>query len=194
MIMELAKLDFESEDFDPKHALSVNISAIRLPVPDAKLYNHLDEYERKSFGKKSESSSSSSFKKAKVKRAVMPDKSVEEVKKTLKPARLRKEPPTVITIMQNMVGPMAFLRKCMRKKIRVMLRRRKISYQACDRISNLYGCLVMFDKHGNLIMKDVQERIKIHDNQQSSNELIRRYNLLFVRGSNIILVNLLAHQ
>lgn len=185
--MESSKLDFESEDFDPQEALTVNAEAVKLPVPEAKVYNHLDEYEKNSFARKLEPARSSV--RQKVKRATMPEESVREVQKTLRSVKPRREPRTVLTIVKTMTGPMAFLRKCMNRRVRVVLRRRKINFHGCDRIANLYGHLVIFDKHGNLVLKNVEEKIKI--NNPAPSELSRSYKVLFVRGSNIVLVNLL---
>lgn len=184
------KLDFTSNQFDPVEVLRADINSITLPKPDAIAFNNLSEYEKKSFAKTTALNQPVSKAKQKVKPGSKSEETIKMIENTMVTVPARKESKTVLTICQDIQGPMAFLRKCMNKKIRVMLRRRKINFQGLHRFSNLYGRLIIFDKHGNLVLSHATERIKLTNPTEKEDEIRRRHGTIFVRGSNIVLVTL----
>ncbi|XP_074599852.1 uncharacterized protein LOC141854168 [Brevipalpus obovatus] len=186
------KLNFTSDQFDPVEVLRADIGSITLPKPDAIAFNNLSEYEQKSFAKTTASNQPVSKAKQKVKPGSKSEETIKMIENTMVTVPVRKESKTVLTICRDIQGPLAFLRGCMNKRIRVMLRRRKINFQGLHRFSNLYGYLIIFDKHGNLVMSHATERIKLTNPAEQEGEICRRHGTIFVRGSNIVLVTLAA--
>lgn len=191
-----AKLNFESECFNALQVLTVEEKLIKLPVEKAKLFQNLVEYENKSFPKKSnillKSEKKEETKEEVKKPREMPYSGGYELPFVSKP---RKELKNVLTKMYDNDGPISLLSKCLNKRIRVILRRRKLTIDNCDTFATLFGHLVAFDRHFNIILKDVQEFVKIlnQDNLKSKNAFPRERSLkfIFIRGANVVLISML---
>ena len=187
----------DSEDLDPSEALfgEGNV-CVKIPVPDAKIFNNLAEYYSKTFAKKNEkrteenitkqlsaiaSTSSSRFENFQT-------KSNEETRKGHRPSR----PSTISVIdkMQQCYGPLSLLYQSVSKSIRVLVRRRKTCSLKEERFAWITGHLVAFDKHLNLALQNVSEEY-MHK-QVGSDRPIRIKKCtkqLLVRGDNIVLVS-----
>ncbi|RWS13035.1 U7 snRNA-associated Sm-like protein LSm11 [Dinothrombium tinctorium] len=175
-------LNFESEQFDALKALHAEDQQLMIPVPNAKVFNNLDEYSRKSFGNASIAvhSSQSSLKRESFRRLFTAEQMATVSTKTWK------EPPNVLSKMQQRIGPLSLLTKCLNKRTKVLIRRRRRTENESERFFWLTALLIAFDKHFNLVLYDVDEKC------ESKCDLTERhFNKLFVRGDNVVLVCLL---
>ncbi|CAG2165078.1 unnamed protein product [Oppiella nova] len=115
--------DLESQAFDAKTSLLWDTDQVMIPVAGAKIFNNIDEYFQKSFGK------SKAFKhlpsvrdtthEPPIKRTLVFEPSVSTHK--------RRELQTVLTKMKTTAakGPNGLLLKCLNNRIKVLIRRRK---------------------------------------------------------------------
>ncbi|XP_015789411.1 U7 snRNA-associated Sm-like protein LSm11 [Tetranychus urticae] len=210
---DMPELDFESDKFDPLTVLTADVKLLTIPDPKAKTYNHLEEYERKSGAKQlgllGEIEQGTSSKAATVSSTEVKlfDDGLkfnrkareEELKKTLTPVvRSKKNQKSVLSIMNSDVaGPVAFLFKCVNQRVKVVIRRRRIVFQNHDQYAHLFGNLVAFDKHYNLVLSDVVERISLKSDDKNIEKNLpqnkrRTFKTIFIRGSNVIFVSLEA--
>ncbi|XP_053202930.1 U7 snRNA-associated Sm-like protein LSm11 [Panonychus citri] len=223
-------LNLESDQLDPRAVLIADIKTIKLPDPKAKTYNHLDEYEKKSgatqlglivtdspMGLSANSPVAGGQGAGSVKIGVLPTsdgdyesrfkidvkKREEQLKKTLVPnLRFEKrDGKSVLSLMNSDVtGPQSFLFKCIGQQIKVVIRRRKIIFHHHQQIAQLFGSLIAFDKHYNLILSNVIEKVALIKSSEddSSNcspddlpkNVRRNLKTIFVRGSNVLTVSL----
>uniref|UniRef100_A0A914VZV4 Sm domain-containing protein n=1 Tax=Plectus sambesii TaxID=2011161 RepID=A0A914VZV4_9BILA len=130
--------------------------------------------------------------------------------------RVRKEVPTVLTRLKNSAyqGPLAVLVLCVKERRRV-----NVYVRGRDRLrSVLQAAIVAFDKHWNLVLRDVDETyyrpkrarvfrasIDAHSDvppclryvckqkhlTANTELLVRHLNFLFLKGDNVVLVSLI---
>lgn len=114
-------LDLEGEGFDAKAALDAqNEDNVIMPVHNAKTFNNLDEYYKKTFGKLIEKHKLDTG----PTRFILPERrfTQEQMASSSRPAR--REQKTVLTKMANQVdGPLSFLLKNLNNRVKVLLRR-----------------------------------------------------------------------
>lgn len=182
-------LDFTSPHFNASKALTDKDASQRLPCPNAKTFNNLDEYYKKTFQRQIPiGQRSSSFK---------IDRQFTEEQKAacLKPVATsdgNDHLTNVLTNMKREVGPLTLLSNCLGKRIKVLIRRRKVG-PLLSQFAWLSALLIAFDKHFNLVIYDVDETIRIKrvTSTQTTFETKERHSKkLFVRGDNVILVSL----
>ena len=186
-------VDFESESFDPNAALSSDDDSIKLPVPNAKIFNNLDEYFLKSFSQ--------------IKSLKPPKSPPKEIKRNFdriliasgsqsssasQSSLRRRELPTILTRMKQSSGPMSILYKSLNNRINILIRRRKASPIFSGRFARLNGLLIAFDKHCNLVMSDVDEKYQKYKSKTDLTvvHVNNHVNQLFIRGDNVILISL----
>lgn len=176
--------DLESELFDAEASLAADEDRVAIPVPSAHIFNNIDEYFRKTFGKSRplpSLQSSSGSKGPAFKRTLVLEECV--------PKHKRKELPTVLTKMKaSIAGPNALLLKCLNKRIKVLIRRRKRVKLFSERFGWLSGVLVAFDKHLNLCVTDVDEKYQKCDQNNQTIDVCHHFRQLFIRGDNIVVV------
>lgn len=101
----------------------------------------------------------------------------------------RKQQPDVfsrVNQIQSASGPINVLKDRLNQYIKVLIRRRrKVPY--ISRVIEYKGELILFDKHMNLLMKDVIESFK-YSLDGKIHKRARHRDSLFIRGDNIILV------
>lgn len=175
------KLDFTSSKFDPQFALeNVNESLTRLPCKNAKVFNNLDEYYKKTFVK--------SFPAAKQKEVfVEPDRkfTAQQIEACKRPINSNwKESPDVLKRMHQAMGPLSLLKKLLGQRIKLSIRRRKLG-PVSSHFEQVLGQLVSFDKHLNLILLDVDRVVLLGKEKKKE----RHCDQLFLRGDNIIFVS-----
>lgn len=185
-----ARCDFTAETFDASIALHDRENGLKsLPCPNAKTFNNLDEYSNKTFKKTPVLNQ---------RREPEPERkfTAEQVAACARPERPEREVKTVLTRMQSATGPLHLLTRSMGLRIMVRIRRRKAGPPGAQ-FACLTGLLVAFDKHFNLILRDVDEVIRLmsHKDQGVRQECIhqkeRHVNRLFVRGDSVVIVSLL---
>ena len=175
------KHDLESASFDPESSLAAHTNRVVIPVPNAHIYNNIDEYFRKSFGKNKPLPSISGCKAEPIKRTLVVEHCV--------PSYKRRELPTVLTKMKaSIAGPNALLLKCLNKRIKVLIRRRKSVKLFSERFGWVSGLLVAFDKHLNLCLTDVDERYQKLDQNNEPKDICHHFKQLFIRGDNIVVI------
>ncbi|KAK7580649.1 hypothetical protein V9T40_001278 [Parthenolecanium corni] len=146
------ELDFTSRHFNPLRALYEPDENVTIPKPDAPIYDNLSSFietkdgifpkQRKLPAQKPNQPSDSSV--------------VEEIKTKVTEETVPKKRKfkNVLTRMDNTVkGPLTFLKKCMDEKLRI-----KVYTRGPVNIRGFcIGFLEAFDKHWNLVLKDVFE-------------------------------------
>ncbi|KAK8753046.1 hypothetical protein OTU49_002212, partial [Cherax quadricarinatus] len=150
------ELDFHSKSFNAAKALSSG--DVQLPVPDAQEYEDLESLRK--------AVHSHNFNVVRDIPGVLgpggiPKKCARKVpvernfapEQGLIKGRGRRRLRNVITRMEEMVGPLAVLRKCQQENIKVKVYVRN----HCEVRSMLSGYVVAFDKHWNLALSDVDE-------------------------------------
>lgn len=191
--------DFVSESFDAVLCLkNPRVALPKLPYPNAKIFNNLDEYYKKTF-KRSQSMTGKKLSLAAPEYS-MPDRkftaqqisecSLNKIKYNQSKKEF-KEPKNVLTI--NSTGPQSLLSKCMGKRIRLMIRRRR-GGPLLSQFSWISCLLVSYDKHFNLIVFDSDEVIqykKGHSDNCCIQKLERHSSKLFIRGDNLVLISLI---
>lgn len=177
--MDKSKLDFTSSKFDPNVALqNVNEALACLPCKNAKTFNNLDEYYKKTFVKSVVTSKQKQV-------IVEPDRKFtpQQIEACKRPSNSNwKESPDVINRMSKAVGPLSLLKKLLGQRIKLSIRRRKIG-PVNSHYEQVSGQLVSFDKHLNLILLDV-DRVVLMGKEKKE----RHCDQLFLRGDNIIYV------
>lgn len=161
--------DFLSNDFNPELVLQLPEDAVELPVPDAKIFNNLSEYALKSFPAKKPSTVSAT----KSEPAEQTDLDIlrrqYEIKERMKSqivvldskqARLQARQMEVKTVLSLMESDESGLGKFLNSRLRIFVRRRRKSKHPCERYACLFGQLMFFDKHWNLILSDVSETMQ----------------------------------
>ena len=157
--------DFLSAEFDAERVLQTPENALELPVPNAKIFNNLDEYALKSFPSKRPVASSTA-------RAIEPTdldilRRQHEIKERMrsqievldsKQAKARAR--QVKNVLSLMESDESGLRKFLNSRLRIFVRRRRKSKHPCERYACLFGQLMFFDKHWNLILSDVSETMQ----------------------------------
>ncbi|KAL0276026.1 UNVERIFIED_CONTAM: hypothetical protein PYX00_003704 [Menopon gallinae] len=156
-----SKYDVNSPNFDP--VLALYSDRVAIPRPDALILDNvakfdflfskcpkdspvkLDELLKQTKQVKEECQPTTS------KELAAPRQGSEETVQT-KPRKTRR-PRNVLTRISNASGPLAFLRDCMEKRIRVKVWTRN----AAGIRGYCLGFVVAFDRHWNLAMADVKE-------------------------------------
>lgn len=184
------KFDFTGESFDAGAALCDREKGVKsLPCPNAKTFNNLNEYSNKTF-KKAQTQSQ--------RRDAEPERrfTAEQVAACVRPEPVQRQVQTVLTRMQSTTGPMHLLTRCMGLRISIRIRRRKAGPPG-SQFACVTGLLVAFDKHLNLILRDVDEVISLMSHkqpglmQQCIHQKERHVSRLFVRGDSVVIVSLL---
>ena len=172
------KLDFTGPLFDPDYALQTPDHALQtIPCKNAKTFNNLDEYYKKTFVK-----NVTNLKPQEVV-VVEPDrKFTEQQIESCKRKNTWKDPPDVLNRMRKAMGPLSLLNKSLGQKVDVFIRRRKLG-PVSSHYEKVCGLLLAFDKHVNVILQDVDRTVIINDQKRE-----RHSNKLFIRGDNIIYV------
>lgn len=189
---DLKCFDFVGESFEAGAVLRDREKALkRLPCPNAKTFNNLNEYSNKTFKKTATVSQC---------RQPLPERkfTAEQVAATVRPEPVVREVPTVLSRMRSQTGPLQLLTRSIGLRIRVRIRRRKAGPPG-SQFACLTGQLVAFDKHFNLILSDVDEHIRFrlmsHQQsdvtEQSMRQTDRHHSRLFVRGDSVVIVSLL---
>lgn len=165
------QLDFLSDEFDPLTALKSSSDQVRLPVPDAKVFNNLDEYALKSFPSKKSDQATSSGKQSDLDllrrqneiRERMKEKIVQLDAKKKPRKREDNQPRTILTPLSKSDGNRLSLEKFLNKRLRIFIRRRRKSKHGCEQYACVFGQLMFYDKHWNLILSDVNETMQYVD-------------------------------
>jgi len=179
--------DLESHAFDAKTSLLWDTDQVVIPVAGAKIFNNIDEYFQKSFGK------SKAFKhlpsvrdtthEPPIKRTLVFEPSVSTHK--------RRELQTVLTKMKTTAakGPNGLLLKCLNNRIKVLIRRRKSVKLFSGRFGWICGVLIAYDKHHNLCMSDVDEKYQKLSADNVAIDVCNHIKQVFIRGDNVVLIS-----
>ena len=158
-------MDFLSDDFNPELVLQMPEDAIELPVPNAKIFNNLDEYALKSFPSKKPSATAAGAESKQTDLDIL--RRQHEIKERMKgqievlsSKKWRNEDREVKTVLNLMECDESGLGKLLNKRLRIFVRRRRKSKHPCERYACLFGQLMFFDKHWNLILSDVSETMQ----------------------------------
>ena len=101
----------------------------------------------------------------------------------------RRELPTVLTRMKGAIrGPNNLLLKCLNKRIKVLIRRRRSVKLFSERFGWVSGLLIAFDKHHNLCMTDVDEKYQRLDQNNETIDVCNHMKQLFIRGDNVVVI------
>ncbi|UXI17207.1 hypothetical protein NH340_JMT03150 [Sarcoptes scabiei] len=197
---EKIEINLDAEDLDPELLLFGGDRVhINIPVPEAPVFNNLDEYYRKSVHKRNESllnsgpkqNSSSVVKEIENKRLLNSIRNEKVIKST--PKNISKLT-DVIQKMSNEHGPLSILYRSLNSSIKVLVRRMKASNLREERFSWITGHLMAFDKHFNLILMNVIESYRHQMREKKNHEIYlikKSTKQLLIRGDNIILINLI---
>jgi small nuclear ribonucleoprotein (snRNP)-like protein len=178
-------IDFTSPQFDAAKALADSNAAKRLPCPNAKTFNNLDQYFQKTFKKQVPIHQ----------RTTTIDRQFTEQQKIacLKPVReSNRQHTNVLSKMNRESGPLTLLSNRLGKRVRILIRRRKVG-PLLSQFAWLNALLAAFDKHLNLVIYDVDEMIRIKHVKSTGitfDKRERHSKQLFVRGDNVIIVSL----
>ena len=155
------QIDFLSEGFNAELVLRLENSELCLPVPNAKIYNNLDEYAIKSFPSSKKSTVEQSEldllrRQHEIKERMKGEIALLDLKRPRKDPN-KSIPKTVLMLMEeNESGLVNFLNK----RLRIFIRRRRKSKHACEQYACLFGQLMFYDRHWNLILSDVSETVQ----------------------------------
>lgn len=104
-----------------------------------------------------------------------------------KPKRCRPDIFTRLEQIDQTSGPIYSLKECLNQAVKVLIRRRrKINF--ISRVIEYRGTLVIFDKHMNLILKDVIESF-VYSIDDKVLKRARHRDCILIRGDNIILIS-----
>lgn len=176
------KLNFMGHRFDPAFALqNPEHASSCLPCKNAKTFNNLDEYHKKTFARNVCVTKQQQQPEA----MVEPDRAftMQQTEACKRPCNSKwKDPLDVINRMTKDAGPLSLLTKFLGQRIKLSIRRRKLGpvSSRCEQVS---GQLVAFDKHLNLILLDVDRVISIGEEKRH-----RHSSQIFMRGDSIIYV------
>ena len=177
------KLDFTGPLFDPVFALQNTKQALQsLPCKNAKTFNNLDEYHKKTFVR--------NVNNPKEEPVGEPERKFtqQQIDACSKPSKFKwKDPPDIVSKMDKSTGPLSLLKNCLGQRVRLSIRRRKFGPQL-SQCEEVFGQLVAFDRHLNLILLDVDRVINIKRKGGTIEKRERHTNQLFLRGDNIIYV------
>ena len=176
--------DFLSNDFNAEIVLKLPDNEIELPAPNAKLFNNLDEYALKSFPSKKPSRSSSKLQTELDilrKQTEIKERLKEKIQSLDSKKNRRLDRPLPKTISNFMNDNDLGLKNCLNKRVRIFLRRRRKSKHPCEQYACLFGQLMFFDRHWNLILSDVNETMQFV-NEELNEELNETLNDKLVVG------------
>ena len=157
------QLDFLSSDFNPELVLRMPEDQVELPVACAKIFNNLDEYALKSFPSKKPSTAAAGAKQTDLdilRRQHEIKERMKEQIEVLSSKKARNEARETKTVLNLMESDESGLGKLLNKRLRIFVRRRRKSKHPCERYACLFGQLMFFDKHWNLILSDVSETMQ----------------------------------
>lgn len=190
------EIRLDSENFDAKKALLSDFNVI-LPCPNAKTFNNLAEYFSKTFGKNKNDKQLLDAAKCEI--PILSAK--ERFAKFIKP-KLEDEPSSIQSVSKKKLstvlskmddaefkGPISLLHKSLNCRVKVFVRRRKHDNFGTARFAWLSGLLIVFDKHFNLVLSDVEESFKTLNQERQEVEVLNKTNKLFVRGACVLLVS-----
>ncbi|CAG0883606.1 unnamed protein product [Darwinula stevensoni] len=182
------ELDLTSETFNPLKALRAD--SVEIPIPRAKIYDNLDQFRRHvlegqaSVGVPRPGGSSKSAKKLQKPQCLHSGTAEETPTLPEKESTVQKR--NVLTRMKSYsCGPLGRLREIVdqRKRVRVWTRNYKEMRGHCT------GFLIIFDKHWNLVLVDVEEvfQRKLHRKPllpegKLRGEFVKRMNLEDTKG------------
>nr|XP_027198403.1 small nuclear ribonucleoprotein Sm D-like protein [Dermatophagoides pteronyssinus] len=203
------EISLDQSDFDPELVLFGDVS-VKIPVPEAKIFNNLDEYYKSSFQKKMSIQESKNQPK---KPANLYERNVEffyqkqdestTTETTSRNRRSRELTDVIKKMEQSQKGPLSLLYQSMDKIIKILIRRRR---KSCllreEKFSWLTGRLIAFDKHFNLVIEDAietyhhqRQQIKSStiDNKSTNNSIQiqiinKQSRQLLIRGDNIVMI------
>ncbi|KAH9417475.1 LSM domain [Dermatophagoides pteronyssinus] len=204
------EISLDQSDFDPELVLFGDVS-VKIPVPEAKIFNNLDEYYKSSFQKKMSIQESKNQPK---KPANLYERNVEffyqkqdestTTETTSRNRRSRELTDVIKKMEQSQKGPLSLLYQSMDKIIKILIRRRR---KSCllreEKFSWITGRLIAFDKHFNLVIEDAietyhhQRRRQIKsstiDNKSTNNSIQiqiinKQSRQLLIRGDNIVMI------
>lgn len=179
---KIIEIELDAEDMDPKLVLfgDDNIS-VKIPVPNAIVFNNLDEYYKNAFNKKN------AEQKIKNKNAGNPSNKVRENIAFNIKSKGRPKLPDVIQKMNNQ-GPLSILYTSIKRQIKVLIRRKKLcSFN--ERFVWLTGELVAFDKHFNIILKNSLETYRKKTSAVDQYRIInKKSEQTFIRGDNVVII------
>lgn len=204
------EISLDQSDFDPELVLFGDVS-VKIPVPEAKIFNNLDEYYKSSFQKKMSIQESKNQPK---KPANLYERNVEffyqkqdestTTETTSRNRRSRELTDVIKKMEQSQKGPLSLLYQSMDKIIKILIRRRR---KSCllreEKFSWITGRLIAFDKHFNLVIEDAietyhhQRRQQIKsstiDNKSTNNSIQiqiinKQSRQLLIRGDNIVMI------
>lgn len=171
------QIDFLSEEFSPEIVLNLPDDKINLPVPDAKLFNNLDEYALKSFPAKRPSSNPNEQTDLDILRKQNEIRDRMKEKIILLDSKRKKQsnyvPHTVLNLMNKSENGLG---RFLDKRIRIFIRRRRKSKHPCEQYACLFGQLMFFDRHWNLILADVIETMQYVNDRSNFNNLEQKFN------------------
>ena len=191
------KISLDQDDFDPELVLFGDVH-VKIPVPEARVFNNLDEYYKSSFQKKIQIEGKNQPKNP----ANLYERNVaffhkENSNSTETPRRRSRELTDVIKKMeQAKKGPLSLLYDSMDKIVKILIRRRKACLLRDERFSWLTGRLIAFDKHFNLVIDDALETYR-HQTKSSSMDnsnkttiriINKQSKQMVIRGDNIVFI------
>ncbi|XP_060565085.1 U7 snRNA-associated Sm-like protein LSm11 isoform X2 [Ruditapes philippinarum] len=162
-------LDPLSPKFDPRRALYDSQTPI--PVPDAKQFNNLAEFENYLEGKDAKTYQKKKAKPKEELPGIVAVRAAAQAKEAIRKAAImaknagpsersqtqerRNRSTTVFTRMENYKkGPLSVLRKCVEERLRVIV----VIRAAVAVRSRCRGYVIGFDKHFNMALMDVDEK------------------------------------
>lgn len=178
---KIIEIELDAEDMDPNLVLfgDENIS-VKIPVPNAIVFNNLDEYYKNAFNKKNSEQ-------IKNKNIGNPSNTIRENIAFNVITKGRPKLPDVIQKMNNQ-GPLSILYLSIKKQIKVLIRRKKLC-PFHERFAWLTGELVAFDKHFNIILKNSLETYRKKTNSVDQYKIInKKSEQTFIRGDNVVII------
>ena len=174
---------------------------VKIPFPNAKVFNNLAEYYSKTLAKKKNEAEQNVEEKQDISMRLMntpgssrfADFKFKRDNNIIQSKKPKKIITNVIEKMTNATGPLSILYRSISKQINILVRRRKMSTLREERFSWITGQLIAFDRHINLALTNVieQYRYKSNNSTVTKGVLIRKFSRqLFVRGDNIVLVTI----
>ncbi|XP_065199777.1 U7 snRNA-associated Sm-like protein LSm11 [Planococcus citri] len=150
------ELDLTSPNFNPLKALE-NPDKVRIPCPSAPVFDNISSFIETPegiFPKPKRESKVAKPKDPSLKAGSSKDQQSNNESEDTKDIRLLRDCKNVLTRMERTVkGPLTFLKKCMDEKLRV-----KVYTRGAVQVRGFcVGFIVAFDKHMNLVLKDVFE-------------------------------------
>eukprot|EP01052_Picozoa_sp_SAG31_P046294 SAG31_NODE_8793_length_1386_cov_1.098679_1_plen_336_part_00 len=196
-------LNVFSKGFDPSRALSVGVDAVPLPVPEAQPFDNITVWPLRHLADDPTFDVAGQFKKAsaleEARRAaikqVAEERSIELRRKREKLEEYQRTGGRLKEVADNCAalggggGPLAALSRWRDGNEYVVVHVRGTGRGPSAVRSKLHGALLGFDKHFNLLLRDVQE-LYLNDRDRAAAPEHRHLKQLFVSGDGVICIQL----